>query len=931
MIRIREQNEKIKQRRADVQADEDAFKKTQEAERVKAAKTKKVQENIDRTREQNARRKMEKIQTREWDSGKPARDWKPVKKPEDGEDADKAPRQSIGIRGVSRGGRGRGRGRAQRTSAEASAETSEEPKAAEEVQSPPETEAAVDWTIGAVPDCTARGRRTGTLSVTSTMGRGVLLTSNLPQLQNLIKRDPAAYKEEFLQQWNHYNSIRQIFQISPDEQAQHFRELVTFIAQVAQCYPKETAEFPSHLSTLLLENYGTLSPDTRKSLVQNLVMLRNKDVITSIVLLKTLFPLLPRTTSTTLRALIRKTILSDIRTANLRTKNHKLNRAVQAMLFGMVERGMDAEVVGDKGKLRAASGMPAQNATQNGGEAMWAIVLTKELWKKGIWNDAKTVSIVALGCFHPVTKVQSASLHFFLGSDEENDDSDDEEEDEPDVKGLKHRREINKKTRSGEKKIRRTLKSFKSKQKRKADAFTPNFPAIQLLNDPQTFGEKLYDNLNRYDKRFSLDHKILLMQLLARVMGAHKLCVLGFYTYIMKYLTYHQLRIPAILVALAQSVHDLTPPDALTPVVRKLAQEFVHPGVGSEVIAAGMNAIREVCRRQPWAMEEDLLGDLVEYQKSRDKAVTAAARGLLQLFREVNPGMLKRRQRGKEASMTMAGGNQPLPFGHSTDAAVDIEGLVLLEDHLKALRAEEGIASGDENEDDEAAWEGWDVESSEDSDDSGGWMDVESDGEDLEISDSEDEGEKRPAKGKGKADVDADAESTQDPTPVEEAAANRISSLATTKILTPADFAMINDLRIQAASQAVERGAGSGAKRKLAALEAKKKALSQSGNIEDTFVSENDILGPRKKAKADYAERMASIEKGREGREKFASLKGKKSKAAPSSSTNREKARNKPIMMIIASGAVRSKKKASLRDKQQKLRAHIDRAKKSHH
>jgi len=64
------------------------------------------------------------------------------------------------------------------------------------------------------------------------MGRGVLLTSNLPQLQNLIKRDPIAYKEEFLQQWNHYNSIRQIFKINPDEQAQHYRELVCFISQV---------------------------------------------------------------------------------------------------------------------------------------------------------------------------------------------------------------------------------------------------------------------------------------------------------------------------------------------------------------------------------------------------------------------------------------------------------------------------------------------------------------------------------------------------------------------------------------------------------------------------------------------------------------------------------------------------------------------------
>ena len=68
------------------------------------------------------------------------------------------------------------------------------------------------------------------------MGRGVLLTSNLPQLQNLIKRDPPAYKEEFLQQWNHYNSICQIFQINPDENAQHFRELVSFIAQVRSIY-----------------------------------------------------------------------------------------------------------------------------------------------------------------------------------------------------------------------------------------------------------------------------------------------------------------------------------------------------------------------------------------------------------------------------------------------------------------------------------------------------------------------------------------------------------------------------------------------------------------------------------------------------------------------------------------------------------------------
>lgn len=62
--------------------------------------------------------------------------------------------------------------------------------------------------------------------------RGALLTSNLPQLQNLIKRDPKAYREEFLQQWTHYQSILRIFQLNPTEHAQHFRELTSFISQV---------------------------------------------------------------------------------------------------------------------------------------------------------------------------------------------------------------------------------------------------------------------------------------------------------------------------------------------------------------------------------------------------------------------------------------------------------------------------------------------------------------------------------------------------------------------------------------------------------------------------------------------------------------------------------------------------------------------------
>lgn len=142
---------------------------------------------------------------------------------------------------------------------------------------------------------------------------------------------------------------------------------------------------------------------------------------------------------------------------------------------------------------------------------------------------------------------------------------------------------------------------------------------------------------------------------------------------------------------------------------------------------------------------------------------------------------------------------------------------------------------------------------------------------------------------------------------------------------------MLQELRVKQAQQAVD--AGTGSKRKLAALQAQKKATATITEEAPPagIVTEANILGVRKKAKADYEERMASIAKGREGREKFGSAKGKKKKEAMSSTTNKEKQRNKPLMMAKQSAAVRAKKMASLKEKQKRIRAHIDRAKKAHH
>lgn len=53
-----------------VEADEQAFKASQEVMRQKQVAERRIQDGINRSREQNAQRKMEKIQGREWDSEK---------------------------------------------------------------------------------------------------------------------------------------------------------------------------------------------------------------------------------------------------------------------------------------------------------------------------------------------------------------------------------------------------------------------------------------------------------------------------------------------------------------------------------------------------------------------------------------------------------------------------------------------------------------------------------------------------------------------------------------------------------------------------------------------------------------------------------------------------------------------------------------------
>ncbi|KAK9457138.1 SDA1-domain-containing protein [Dipodascopsis uninucleata] len=752
--------------------------------------------------------------------------------------------------------------------------------------------------------------------------RAALIPSNIALLQNLVRRDPGSYKDEFLIQYSHYNSQRAILSADPTANFQDlegFINQIGFISQVCTSFSSETAEFPKELAELLSLHHTELPVELREKIVQSLVLLRNRGVITSEFLIQTLFPLLTTTNSKKFRKDIYSTLVQLLKHVNKKSKASKLNRNVQTLLFTLLE---------------STDGDAAQS------HGLWAAKLTRELWRRGIWEDARSVEIMKHAALHANPKVTLAGVTFFLSIDKEKEktlnkknglqsesdtdtaSSDDESSKAPQISNLKHRAGINKKSGKRARKLEQAIKIVKKKEQGASLPTQLNFSALHLLHDPQGFAELLFSkNLARSSTaKFTLEQRIEILNLVSRLIGVHKLTVLGIYSYLLKFLTPKQRNVTQFMACAAQASHDLVPPDVIFPVIRKVADEFVSDGVAAEVAAAGLNTIREILTRNPLAIEQDLLQDLTEYKGSKSKSVMMAARSLIGLYREVAPEMLARKDRGKIASMEMSaavadGTMTRLQFGIENSVR-GIPGLELLE----KWRSDQGLDddSNVENADVEASKDNddeWNLELS-DSDNEGDWINVESDKE-YDLSDDDDDDtddEKLDTDNEDNADSDKEVNTEdRDSKRVKSlAGSDPIQTLMAKKILSPADFQKLDELKTRAGIDKILRGS---------------RALYTGRNEE--AVDAMSLLGS-KTGKADKEERLHAVMEGRKDRE-FGSKMGKKKNESPHSTTNKEKARKKNFIMMIHKRDVQGKNKMSLRDKQKVLRAHIEKQKKKGH
>ncbi|KAI9346463.1 SDA1-domain-containing protein [Obelidium mucronatum] len=690
---------------------------------------------------------------------------------------------------------------------------------------------------------------------------------NLAQLQNLIKRDAASYVDEFRQQTRHWAAQLGVVGLGGAAGGEHDKlaELIGFLAQTAACFPKEpaAAAFPDQLVALLQASAQTLKPDLRRAMVQALILLRNKDgvpITRCVFLLDThthrtmpLFFSLFRIHDKDLRKLLHSHIVTDVKNANIKAKNNKLNKTLQNFMYTMLKD--DHEIAARK-----------------------SLEVMIELYTKNIWNDAKTVNVVAEACFSPHPKIASTAVHFFLGTHEDKKKEEDEEE-EPDIDAIRHRIQINTKKKSKSSAVDKALASIKRKQRAKERAEVFNFSALHLIHSPQDFTDKLFARLKQItanSSSFRYDLRLAFINLISRLIGIHRLINLPFYTYLTPYLTPHQRQVPKLLAYMAQSSHDLVPPDTMQPVVQQIADKFIWSNSSTEVVVAGLNGIREVCQRCPLAMGEELLGSLIDdYKNHRDKGSMMAVRALLSLYREINPHILKKKHRGKGASMNLEKIEAP-SYG-SVNVTDMIDGADLLMDEQENEGKEEDPGDG---------WDGWEIDS-----------DAEMDEDEEEEEEDNEKAKKRKANAKAiierklmEKEARKNLEKQLEASPAKKL---KVMQSLTEKILTDEDFAKMREL---AANRKAEFMSGT-----------KRSRVAELMDEDDEENGEADVIDPRRitsgvKRKSTYAER---------------------------STTNREKQKKtKSFQMIAHKRSVVGKAKRSLREKQKVMRQHIVKQKK---
>lgn len=171
------------------------------------------------------------------------------------------------------------------------------------------------------------------------------------------------------------------------------------------------------------------------------------------------------------------------------------------------------------------------------------------------------------------------------------------------------------------------------------------------------------------------------------MIGRHQLIVLQFYPFLLRYLQSHEKdKIGEIFAMIIESCHELVPPEEVKPIIEKIISNFITDYCNNLHITIGLNSIREILLRMPLALDESQIEYLVGFRVFKNSSVVAAAKSLINYFRDVCPNLLPKKFRGRFTKLDEDNRKEDMIYGKQK-ISYGIDGIELLE------RAE-GIESG---------------------------------------------------------------------------------------------------------------------------------------------------------------------------------------------------------------------------------------------
>lgn len=477
------------------------------------------------------------------------------------------------------------------------------------------------------------------------------LLQRLPMLQDKINKDPQSYREEFEKILAFFRIQFDQILLSPNKQIKGFKELLLFFAHISNVFQSEISFIPESLIKVLEENYLIIPHEIRLGIVEALSLLRKKDLLTSMEVIPLFFSLI-KCQDKILRKKLCDCIISDLTKINLNHKSSLVNQNLQNYC---------EKLLTDPNKKQARK-------TLN-------IMIT--LYQKKIWNDSRTINAIGTCVASNDIKISSAAAQFFL-SEYHIDEVDSSSEEE--LGDLKNKYKLlgkasNRKTKQRKNKLKMLMKSIERKEKRHSKVtVNKDFMPIDQLNDPYAFSETLFQKANTQSGNYQ--NKLTIIRLLGRVLGRHRLLLNNYFNFMLKYLNSNQKDVSVILASLIEACHDQVPPNELEPVIDKLFDNFIAEAFPAPLVTLGLNALREIIERCPYCINKAEFDVVVNLKEYKNKSVSNAARSIVNLCKEID---------GKYGKATA---NQIFAFDKTDDTIDGIELLKKLENKPKEYRME---------------------------------------------------------------------------------------------------------------------------------------------------------------------------------------------------------------------------------------------------